>query len=132
MGIKSNEFRKITKFTDLVVWQEGHKLVLLIYTTTKKFPDCEKFGLSNQLNRAVVSFTSNIAEGFAKHSSKEKNKYYNTSHTSLIEIQNQTLVARDVGYLSNSEFMKIANQTVVCHKLIIGLIKATRINKFES
>lgn len=127
----NNEFRKITKFTDLVVWQEGHKLVLTIYKAVKNFPEWEKFGLSNQLTRAVVSFTSNIAEGFAKKSSNEKNKFYNTAQTSLIEVQNQLLIARDVGHMKNEEFTRIANQTVTCHKLIIGLIRSTRLNKYK-
>jgi len=72
----NNEFKKIAKFTDLVAWQEGHKFVLMIYSVAKDFPDCEEYGLKSQLQRAGVSYTSNIAEGFAKHSSKEKNKYY--------------------------------------------------------
>lgn len=131
MGIKNNEFGKITKFTDLIVWQEGHKLVLMVYKITKNFPDWERFALSNQLIRAVVSFTSNIAEGFARKSAKDKANFYITSQTSLIEVQNQLLIARDVGHISKEDFVKIANQTVVCHKLIIGLIKATRMNKFE-
>lgn len=132
MGIQNAEFRKITKFTDLIVWQEGHKLVLMIYRATESFPDREKYCLSDQLRRAVVSFTSNIAEGFAKKSSKEKNKFYGTSQTSLIEVQNQLLIAKDVGYLNAADFKKIAEQTVACHKMIIGLIKATRNNRYEA
>ncbi len=103
----------------------------MIYKATEDFPESEEYGLKSQLRRAGVSYTSNIAEGFAKNSSKEKNKYYNTSQTSLIEIQNQILVARDVGYLSNSNFLVIANQTVVCHKLIVGLIRATKLEKYS-
>jgi four helix bundle protein len=130
MGIMNSEFRKITKFTDLIVWQEGHKLVLMIYEITKKFPEWERFALANQLVRAIVSFTSNIAEGFAKKSAKEKAKFYNTAQTALIEVQNQLLVARDVGHIANAEFQKIANQTVICHKLILGLLRATKLEKF--
>lgn len=55
---------KIREFTDLNVWQEGHKLVLLIYEATKKFPKDEIFSLTSQIRRATVSITSNIAEGF--------------------------------------------------------------------
>lgn len=127
----NNEFGKITKFTDMVAWKEGHKLVLAVYKITEKFPEWERFVLSNQLIRAVVSITSNIAEGFAKKSSKEKVRFYNTAQTSLIEVQNQLLIARDVGYLDKNDFSDMAKQTVVCHKLIIGLIKATRLKKYE-
>jgi len=127
----NNKFKKITKFTDLVVWQEEHKLVLMMYNATKDFPEWERFGLSSQILRATVSFTSNIAEGFAKKSAKEKNRFYNIAQTSLIEVQNQILIARDVGHISKEKFTKIADQTVICHKLIIGLIKSTRLKKFE-
>ena len=127
----NNEFRKITKFTDLIVWQEGHKLVLMVYKITENFPAWERFCLANQIIRAIVSFTSNIAEGFAKKSSKEKIKFYNTAQTSLIEVQNQLLIARDVKHIKQEDFIKVANQTVVCHKLIIGLIKATKLNKYK-
>jgi len=63
---------KIESFKDLRAWQEGHQLVLLVYSITKSFPKDEQFGLSNQLRRAVVSVTSNIAEGFSRRSLKEK------------------------------------------------------------
>ena len=82
---------KIKSFTDLQVWQEGHKLVLLIYKVTKKFPKEELFGLTNQIKRAGVSITSNIAEGFSRQSYKEKLQFYYMSLGSLTEIQNQLL-----------------------------------------
>ena len=61
---------KIQKFTDLLAWQEGHRLVLMVYKETKNFPLEEKYGLIDQMRRAAVSFTSNIAEGFSRKSSK--------------------------------------------------------------
>lgn len=66
------EYRKIQSFTDLRVWQEAHRFVLLIYKITKAFPKEETFGLVSQMKRAAVSITSNIAEGFSWHSSKRK------------------------------------------------------------
>jgi len=63
--------KKITSFTDLIAWKEGHGLVIEIYKITKKFPREEQFGLIMQLRRAVVSITSNIAEGFSRHSYKK-------------------------------------------------------------
>lgn len=120
------ENAKIKSFTDLVAWQEGHKLVLEIYKITKNFPKEELFGLSNQIRRAVVSITSNIAEGFSRKSYKEKLQFYCIAQGSVTEIQNQLLIARDVNYLDNEKFQKIAEHTVVVHKLINGLIKYSR------
>lgn len=126
------EIKKIQRFTDLVTWQEGHKLVLMLYQETKKFPVEEKYGLTNQMRRAVVSFTSNIAEGFSKKSSKEKYQFYNTAKASMTELQNQLLIAKDVGYLSKESFQKIADQSTQAAKLLNGLLKATNQKRFES
>ncbi|NCO79940.1 four helix bundle protein [Candidatus Falkowbacteria bacterium CG_4_9_14_3_um_filter_38_19] len=121
-----NNGNKIQSFTDLNAWKEGHKLVLMVYDITKKFPKEEIFGLVNQLRRAVVSITSNIAEGFSRQSYKEKIYFYSMSLGSITEIQNQLLVARDVKYINNDEFQKIAEQSIIVHKLVNGLIKGAK------
>lgn len=102
-----DNIKKIQKFTDLITWKEGHKLVLMVYKETKRFPVEEKYALIGQMRRAVVSFTSNIAEGFSKKSSKEKYQFYNTAKASMTELQNQLLIAKDVGYLSEESFKQI-------------------------
>lgn len=117
------ENAKIKSFTDLNAWQEGHKLVIEIYQITKIFPKEELFGLTNQIKRAAVSITSNIAEGFSRQSLKEKAQFYSIARGSVTEIQNQLLIAKDVKYFTTDKFNKIAGQTVVVHKLINGLIK---------
>lgn len=114
---------KIKSFTDLNAWKEGHKLVLMIYDVTDKFPQKEIFGLTNQMRRAVVSVTSNVAEGFSRKSSKEKYQFYCVAQGSLTELQNQLLIARDVKYLDRERFEKAADQTVCVHKLLTGLKK---------
>jgi len=126
------EIKKIQKFTDLIVWQEGHKLVLMIYKETKSFPQEEKYGLVDQMRRAVVSITSNIAEGFSKRSAKEKCHFYNTAKASITELQNQLLIAKDVGYLSKESFKRIAEQSVTVDKTLNGLLRATRLRNFKS
>ncbi|MBI4599730.1 four helix bundle protein [Candidatus Uhrbacteria bacterium] len=73
-------------FTDLKAWQEGHTLVLKIYKITQSFPKEEQFGLTNQLRRAAVSLTSNIAEGFGRGSYKEKAQFYSIALGSLTEV----------------------------------------------
>lgn len=121
-----NNGNKIQSFTDLNTWKEGHRLVLMVYEITRKFPKEEIFGLSNQLRRAAVSITSNIAEGFSRQSYKEKVQFYSISLGSVTEAQNQILVARDIKYIDDNQFQKIAQQTIIVHKLINGLIKGSR------
>jgi len=58
-----NEDGRIREFTDLKVWQEAHKLVLLVYEQTKKFPREEIFGLTSQMRRSAVSVSSNVCRG---------------------------------------------------------------------
>ena len=117
---------KIKSFTDLDAWKEGHKLVLDIYRITKNFPEEEQFGLTNQLRRAGVSFTSNITEGFSRNSYKEKLQFYSMALGSLTEIQNQLLIVKDIGYITAEEFTKLAEQTVKISKITNGLIKKSK------
>lgn len=118
--------KKILTFTDLDAWKEAHKLVLMIYKITKKFPREEMFGLVNQMRRAVISITSNIAEGFSRNSFKEKIQFYSISQGSVTEIQNQLLAAKDIGYITGKEFSEIAEQAIKVHKIINGLIKKSK------
>lgn len=118
------ETTKIKTFTQLTAWREGHTLVISIYKVTQEFPKEELFGLTNQIRRAVVSITSNIAEGFCRFSKKEKKQFYHTALGSLGEVQNQLLIARDIGYLTKDKFDELAEQTVLISKLLNGLIKS--------
>lgn len=115
---------KIKNFTDLNAWKSGHELVLLIYRATESFPKSEIFGLTDQIRRAAVSVTSNIAEGFSRGSYKDKSNFYSISLGSLTELQNQLIIARDIGYITSGD--EIFDQTVIVHKLINGLIKASK------
>lgn len=114
---------KIKTFEDLNAWKEAHKLVLLIYKITNKFPGKETFALTSQMRRAAVSVSSNIAEGFSRRGLKEKVMFYSMSVGSITELQNQSLVAKDVGYLDASEFNTLKEQLITSHKLTNGLIK---------
>lgn len=117
------EGKTIKSFTELNAWKEGHKLVLLIYKETERFPDKEVFGLTSQMRRCVISITSNIAEGFSRITLKDKNNFFSMALGSLTELQNQLLIAKDIKYLEKEVFGLIANQTVIVSKLINGLKK---------
>jgi len=120
------EYKKIKSFTDLIVWQQAHQLVLSIYQITKNFPKEERYSLIDQLRRAAISITSNIAEGFSRQTYKEKCQFYFMAKGSLTELQNQLLVARDIDYISQETFKQIANQTMSVQKLLSLLITKTK------
>jgi len=117
---------KITSFKQLTAWQVAHQLVLTIYRVTEKFPKHELFGLTNQLRRASVSVTSNIAEGFGRRSNKEKTRFYDIALGSLIEVDNQITVARDLNYIDESTYQQIQAQIERSGKLINGLIRSIK------
>ncbi len=122
----NRELGKIKSFTDLDAWKEGHKLVLMVYKITRVFPKEETFSLVIQMRRCVVSVTSNIAEGFSRQSYKEKLQFYSVAQGSVTELQNQLLVARDIGCVARDKFNETAEQTVKVHKIINGLIKSSK------
>lgn len=115
---------KILVFTDLIVWQEGHSLVIETYKVTKLLPDNERFGLISQAQRAAVSITSNIAEGFGRRGEKEKVQFYYIAHGSLTELHNHFLVMRDIGVISVETFITLVDKINLVNKLLIGLIKS--------
>ena len=90
----------IKSFTDLIVWQKGHALVLEIYKITSFFPKEELYGLTSQIKRAIISVTSNLAEGFVRHSKKEKVQFYYVSLGSITEVQNHLIIARDLHFIT--------------------------------
>lgn len=116
--------QKVRSFTDLDTWKVSHQLVLFLYKCTKGFPQEERYGLVDQLRRAAVSLTSNIAEGFSRKTQKEKQQFYRTSLSSLTEIQNQLIICRDVGYLDREQLNNAAEQSIRISKLLHGLIKS--------
>lgn len=113
---------KIVSFTDLIAWQEGHKLVLMIYDLTKSFPNEELFGLISQMKRAAVSITSNIAEGFGRRTAKDKIQFYKISIGSLLEIQNQLIISRDLKCINSDTFQKALDLSITVNKIACGLI----------
>lgn len=116
----------IKEFTDLHAWQECHGLVIMVYMSTKQFPKEEIFGLTNQMRRAAISITSNIAEGFGRQGYKEKVQFYYMAHGSLTELKNQIIAAKDITYLLVDDFKKLMNQMNIAHRLLQGLITKSK------
>lgn len=115
--------KKIEKFTDLRLWQKGHELVLLIYQMTIKFPQEEKFGLVSQMQRSAVSITSNIAEGFGRRTSNDKQRFYDIATASVYELQNQILITRDIHLITKEQFQIAFNLSEDVHRLLVTWIR---------
>ncbi|MDX9913425.1 MAG: four helix bundle protein [Candidatus Moranbacteria bacterium] len=121
-----NEKKTIETFTDLLAWQKNHEFVMTVYAITKKFPKDEIYGLVSQMRRSAVSITSNITEGFGRQGMKEKVNFYYIAQGSLNELKNQLLIAKDLNYLAEKDFVLIAQKANEGHALLQGLIKKSK------
>lgn len=86
-------------FKQLVVWQKSMELVRIVYGLTKTFPADERYALTDQLRRAVVSIPSNIAEGNGRASNADYGHFLSIARGSLYETMTQLQVAEDLGYM---------------------------------
>lgn len=108
---------KINSYKDLIVWQKAMDLVELVYQVTSSFPKEERYGLTNQLRRAAVSIPSNIAEGHARSSTAEFQRFLSIARGSLAEVETQLLIARRLGYLSEEQPSPILSLQVEINKM---------------
>jgi four helix bundle protein len=125
---------KINSYKDLIVWQKSIALVTEIYKLTKTFPAEEKFGIVNQLNRAVVSIPANIAEGWGRESSKNYLQFLRISRGSLMETETLLVISKNLNYIDDENFRMISEKLDETGKILQGLIKGVqqKINLTES
>src|SRR5690606_40253534 len=105
----------------------AHKLVLAIYKVTHQLPNKEKYNVVDQLERAVVSITNNIAEGYGRQTSKEMTQFLFIALGSLKEVQNMLIICKDLEYIPKNEFATIATNSASVSRLLRGLIKANKL-----
>lgn len=94
-------------FEKLEVWNESKEFTKSIYTITTTFPDQEKFGLVSQLRRASVSICSNIAEGSARNTYKDKAHFTTMAFSSAIEVINQLILSFEMNFISEEVYSKL-------------------------
>lgn len=111
------------KYEKLKVWQESRTLVKNVYALINEFPSFEKFALCDQLRRAVVSISSNLAEGSGRMSSKEKIRFIEIAYGSLMEVYCQLILAQDLGYLTETKINEIKPQISKIAAMLSGLRK---------
>ena len=105
-------------FEKLDVWQKSRLLVRDIYLITKSFPEDERFGLTSQLRRAMISVSCNIAEVTSRLSNKEKIRFIEIAYGSLMEVVNCLMLAFDLEYISEQKILELRfNIDIVANKL---------------
>ena len=106
---------------DLECWKLAMKLVFEIYRITRAFPKDELYGLTSQLRRAAVSVPSNLAEGYGRKSRRELRKFVGNSIGSLLELETQIEIARELGYLNTQRAADLLRDTLRLTQLLNGL-----------
>ena len=94
-------------FRNLICYQKGRTLVKEVYALVKTFPVEEKYALGDQLRRAVVSVTSNIAEGSGRQSFKDQAHFLELSYGSLMEVMSQLDLALDLNFIDNDKYKRL-------------------------
>ncbi len=108
-------------FEKLTAWQKSRILVKQVYTIIEGFPQSERYGLSSQLARAIVSVPSNIAEGCGRPSLKERVHFYEIAYGSLMESYTQLLLASDLGMAEQAQVEALKPLFEEVAKLLSGL-----------
>jgi four helix bundle protein len=111
-------------YRELLVWRKAKSLALLTYRRTESFPRPELFGLTAQMRRAAVSVPSNIAEGQGRITRGEFRQFLGHARGSLLELETQLAIARDLGYLDERSYVEIDTQTYAVLGLLNRLLQS--------
>lgn len=112
----------LRNYRDLKVWEKSYNLCLEVYKLLKKFPVEERYGLSLQMRRSVVSIPSNIAEGYGRKGKQEYIHYLYVAYGSYCELETQLLLTSDLGYIEKETFEKIFEQAREVERMLKALI----------
>lgn len=112
------------KFTELRVWQDAVGLAETIYQVTNESAFSKDFGLKDQIRRAVVSISSNIAEGDERGSNRQSVHFFNIAKGSSAEVITQLHIAYRIGYLDKLAFESLVRETDLLRASLKNLIKA--------
>ena len=113
---------KLEDYKDLEVFKECRKLVKMTYELTNSFPKEEIYGLTNQVRRSSVSVVSNISEGMGRQHITDTIHFMFIARGSLFELEAQTILAFDLGFLNTLYHQEITSLIKTCLKLLNGFI----------
>jgi four helix bundle protein len=112
---------KVRHYKDLKIWQKGMHLSKSICQLTKRLPSDERFGLITQMRRAAVSVPSNIAEGQARHGTREFLQFLSHASGSLAELETQVLLSMELGYCTEVETSGIVGEVSELQKMVAAI-----------
>ena len=114
----------LKNYRELLVWQKSYRLCIEVYKITRDFPKEEKFGLTSQIRRAVVSVPSNIAEGYGRKTSLEYIHALYVAYGSHCELETQILLSGDLGYIQVEDMQKLQENIAEVERMLKALIKS--------
>jgi four helix bundle protein len=115
---------QVRSYRDLVVWQKGYALSLVVYRATRSFPRDETYGLRSQMRRAAISIPSNIAEGYGRRTTAEYMRSLNIAYGSNCELETQLSLAADLDYIDRTVAGKLGQQTAEVERMLTALRRA--------
>lgn len=116
----------MSDFTKLEVWEKSYNLTLNIYRVTKNFPRHEMLGLTSQIRRASASISTNIAEGNGRIYSNEYVRFLSISRGSAMEVQNQLMLSKDLGYIDEETYNELVKECKSIIKMLYKLMKSIK------
>ena len=120
-------------YRKLIAYQKAKEVVKRTYKLLKKFPQEERWAMGDQLRRASVSITSNIAEGVNRYSVKDKSHFIEIAYGSLMEVSSQFEIAEDLGYITADDRLSMDQLIEEVARLLSGLQNSYKVDvKVES
>ena len=118
--------KKSRNFREYRIWKEAVEFATKVYSVTNEMPWFEKKGLCDQLQRAAVSISSNIAEGCARPSDNDFAHFLDVALGSCYEVETQLIIAKNVGYIQETLYNELLDNLQNIEKQMAGLIGKVR------
>ncbi|MGI9650026.1 four helix bundle protein [Chryseobacterium sp. RLHN22] len=116
----------MANFKELLVWQKSISFVTEIYQLTNVFPKDEMYGLTSQIRRASISIPSNIAEGNSRRSVADYLQFLKIARGSSAEIETQLIIAKNLKFLSEENYLKLNQDITEISIMLNGLINSLK------
>ena len=121
-----SEIKKARNFRQYKLWQDAVAYATKIYKITDQMPWFEKKGICDQLRRAAVSISSNIAEGCAKPSDIDFARFLDQALGSAYEVETQLIISFNVGYITAEQNKELIQELNLIQKQLTALIRSLR------